>query len=149
MTILKHRPHPDERVLLDATVHAPVAPHLAHSHRDRVIAFDDVTEFDGMPSGWTPARGADQLVHDAIPAVLAELAAEPLLPPAAIGDTHVNYGTWLPTSVGLRLVPLVSIDENLAAIRAYIDQAPALRHEDAVAAALATIAEQLAEVAAR
>lgn len=132
MVLTKHRPRHDEAALLDATVHAvPVV-------RPRGVA--------PAPLAGRPGIAAE---------VLRELrAADAPVPPTALRRAFDRpAGTWLPV-VGLRAVPVQRVvvddlDTVLADIRAAVAAAPHVRHEPAFLMAIAPIAEQLAEVAAR
>ena len=104
MLLTKHRrdEHPPQR----RDVPPPAAYLSRREDRDRVLLFDDV-DFDGpaeMPDGWQPARGADQLDHDAVRTTIDELIADTRpVPPTALRQAH-DRNTWLPVTAGLRQV---------------------------------------------
>lgn len=123
-TILR-RHRPDEAALLAlATRHAAPAAHLAHSHRDRTVSFDDVAEFDGMPHDWRPGRDAAELDHDAVSSTIRKMRSgtelradgEPSPADRAALD-HLAGPTRGIRTAWLRPVPLANIPtlENLAA----------------------------------
>lgn len=115
-------------------------------HRPKAHVPTPVLRPTGVAAAKLPCKpGTSRHVLDELRADLVDVPLEPTAMRQAL-DPH----TWVPN---LRVVDLervrltdpAPIEENLDAIRAHVDQAPFVKHEDALAMALASIVAMLDE----